>query len=73
MNRSLFQNKKIYVSLLAMFCAISLRASDIEAWVNTTQKFPVVIGVLFIIFIGLILFLLRIEKRIKRLEETSRS
>jgi hypothetical protein len=44
-------------------------ANGLDTWMRSVQKFPVVIGVLAIIFIGIAAFLLTIERRLKAIEK----
>jgi hypothetical protein len=54
-----------------MSCLLALPtwANGLDTWMRSVQKFPVVIGVLFIIFIGIAAFLMTIERRLKALEK----
>lgn len=58
--------------LFAFFLVISANAADLNTWISTTQKFPVVFAVLLIIFVGLFFFLVRLEKRISKLEKSDK-
>ena len=62
------KTKSILFILSYMF-AMPSWANGLDTWMRSVQKFPVVIGVLSIIFIGIAAFLLTIERRLKALEK----
>lgn len=61
--------KKLTLLFACLFTALSTRAQGLENSLYTNGKIYIVVGVIAIIFIGIILYLIRMEKKIKRLEE----
>ena len=64
--------KSLLLVLFAFILKTPSNAADLNTWISTTQKFPVVFAVLLIIFIGLFIFLFRLEKRISKLEKSGK-
>jgi hypothetical protein len=63
-------NKSILATLVfTIFTALSAQASDIDNVMRSGLKYPVVVGVLLCIFIGIGLFLILLERRVSKLEK----
>ena len=58
----------LFVSVFAMVSAFAQSASNPD-FMRSTGKIYVVVGVLAMTFVGIIAFLISIERRLKRLEE----
>lgn len=67
--------KKIIPFLLSLVLSISAAAQGEQAssgLMRSELKIYVVVAVLVLIFLGIVLFLLSLERRLKKLEESSK-
>ena len=67
--KSIRFNKSILALINAMFIAMPAIAQDGNDFYSNLGKMYVVVGVIVLVFVGLILFLVRLERRIKKLEK----
>ena len=62
--------KNVALAIVFLFSTISCFANTpLDDLVFTSQKYVVVTAVVLVIFIGMIVYLISIEKKIKRLED----
>jgi uncharacterized membrane protein len=55
--------------LLTALVTISAKASGMDDVMRSGLKYPIVVGVLLCIFIGIAIFLILLERRISKLEK----
>lgn len=60
---------KRFLPLIALFMPVLAAAAETEPFMYQNGKIYVVVGVLLIIFLGISLFLWRLDKRIGRFEK----
>lgn len=61
--------KKIFVSFFFIFCSLVLFAQDMADEMRKNGKIYVVVAVLIAIFIGIILYLIRLDRKLSKLEK----
>lgn len=69
--------KKVFFLLLLLFCNCFLFAQDKNSWIATEMrsngKIYVVVAVLLTIFLGIILYLIRLDRKMSRIEKETKS
>lgn len=72
--RMLF-NKALFFSLFLLLSSLSLQAQDVEMATELREsgKIYVVVAVLVTIFAGITIYLIALDKRIRRLEKEKKS
>lgn len=65
--------KRILLSCFLLICNYILFAQDMADEMRSNGKIYVVVAVLVTIFIGIILYLIRLDRKLKRLEKESRN
>ncbi|MHB1277309.1 MAG: CcmD family protein [Bacteroidia bacterium] len=68
-------NKALLVSILLLLSSITLQAQDVEmaTGLRASGKIYVVVAVLVTIFAGITIYLVALDKRIRRLEKEKKS
>ena len=61
--------KKIFVYFFFIFCSLVLFAQDMADEMRKNGKIYVVVAVLIAIFIGIILYLIRLDRKLSKLEK----
>ncbi len=60
---------KIILLIICFLLALNCSANSLDETFRSNQKYYVVVAVLTIIFIGIVVFLWMLEKRLKKLEK----
>jgi CcmD family protein len=64
--------KKVFLSFFLLFCNYILFAQDMAVEMRRNGKIYVVVALLVTIFIGIILYLIRLDRKLTKLEKETK-